>query len=439
MRERGFSWNAFLDRLRRFTQCITCLFILALTVSCGTENGQAPNLQKTTPKEISLNQDGEYYEKTNRYTVSLRVPLTANDVASKHMQDFVTKRAAFFIELTKDEPLPGYFDEHQYEISTNWDTAESDAIYTFIIRGSTYTGGAHNQHFLKTFSYKKADHLPIALSEILASPQSLEEIGKLATQHFRETLGDQLDVSGLAPEAANWENWLVSNASLTLLFPPYQIAPFAAGERSFTVYVDEESQHLFNTDFFAPVNNRQVEIWDEHGHGPDPGSEEAARSAAWQLVQQSESYDNDGFGLEITNLKRISASPSIYIAEYSWRHYGDLASFYTGKVRIEDDEPRFVADSQNIVGPAEILTTVLSKAATSVESGKDGKLTAIDRQTPIADLLNTEHQFMTVYGLLQQRYGLGREMADKLWQELSGLETVGEWVNQITVSEYLVD
>ena len=52
-----------------------------------------------------------------------------------------------------------------------------------------------------------------------------------------------------------------------------------------------------------------VQTWDEHGHGPDPGSEEAARAAAWQLVHRSDAYAEDGFDLEFRELRRISDTP----------------------------------------------------------------------------------------------------------------------------------
>ncbi len=425
-------------RLRLPAKFVPLFLVCALATSCVTDKAEPPPTDKPEAREILLNQDGEYYAKTARYTIDLRVPRTANEAATKHLRDFAKKKADALIELTRDEPAPGYFDEHQYQLNIDWEAAESDEIYTFILRGNTYTGGAHHQHFLKTFSYKKADDFPVALSEILATPQSLEQFSRLAAEYFREQLGNQLDVSGLAPKMSNWENWLVSNASLTFLFPPYQIAPFAAGEQSFTVYVDNQSQDLFNTDLFAATNSPRIEIWDKDGHGPDPGSEEAARAAAWQFIQQSESYDNDGFGLEITNLRKLDSQPPIYIAEYSWRHYGDLASLYTGEVRIEDDTPRFINNSQNIVGPAEILMAAIQAARTVDEGEKEIPATP-NGQTPIADLLVTEHQFMTVYGQLQQRYGISRQTADKLWQELSQLETFEDWVNRIAMSKHLVD
>jgi hypothetical protein len=153
-------------------------------------------------------------------------------------------------ESVRDEPEPGYFETHQYELASDWETAESDYLYTFIVRGHWYTGGAHGMPFVKTFTYSKADDRRIGLEELLNGEDSLATISTMARDHFSNTLPLQMAEAGLKPDWSNWANWFVSNNRISFIFPVYQIAAYSEGEQLFSVMVDPGTRHLFNLDYF---------------------------------------------------------------------------------------------------------------------------------------------------------------------------------------------
>ena len=74
---------------------------------------------------------------------------------------------------------------------------------------------------------------------------------------------------------------------------------------------NDASPHI---DTAAASTESEISITDEHGHGPDADSGEGARSAAWQLIKQSESFVQDGHSLEILSTERQPGDAPVWIA-----------------------------------------------------------------------------------------------------------------------------
>ncbi len=283
--------------------------------------------------------DGTLQQDTDRYSINLNIPLTANVDAQSDIAAFLQQQVDELLQSALEEPEPGYFTTHQYELRSDWESVQSDHLYTFIVRGHAYTGGAHGMPFVRTFTYSTVDDERVDLEQVLAGDDSLAALSAMATGHFDTTLASELDASGLAPEWANWHNWFVSNNRISFVFAPYQIAAYSEGEQMFSVIVEPSTRHLFNPDYFD-VYDAEISVTDEHGHGPDPGSEEAARSVAWQLISRSPAYVEDGHSLEITNVERLPDDG--WLIAYTWQHYGDPEGDYAGQVRVVNDRPEFV-------------------------------------------------------------------------------------------------
>ncbi len=95
----------------------------------------------------------------------------------------------------------------------------------------------------------------------------------------------------------------------------------------------------------------KISIADEHGHGPDADSSEGARSAAWQLVKQSEGFIQYGHDLEIVSTQRLPGDSPVWVVEYSWQHHGDPDGDYSGIVKVDNGAPSFV-DSYGMYTPS---------------------------------------------------------------------------------------
>lgn len=308
-------------------------------------------LENTLPEQPSAPEikGGQYADPAGRYLVDVAIPETANSNAAADIEAFLQARLDEVVAMTAEEPETGYFRTHQYELHSDWEVAESDALYTFIVRGHTYTGGAHNLPFVATFTYSRDDDRRVRLPDILSGDASLEEIARLARLHFGPREPDGPFTDGLRADWDNWERWFVSNARITFLFPVYQVAPFADGEQSFSLAVESATRHLFVEDYFVPWEP-PISVFDDQGHGPDPGSEEFVRAAAYQRVRTSQLYTQHGHSLQ-THEVRKSGTDGSWLVDYSWQDRRDPGSLCTGTIRVTGERADFVATAFRIVSP----------------------------------------------------------------------------------------
>ena len=224
------------------------LILLVCISACSTTDSISPDALDIGNSD--LDEDGLLQLETNRYSINLRIPQYGNPAALSDIRSYLRVQVDQLEQSVQDEPEPGYFDTHQYELAGDWETAESDYLYTFVVRGHWYTGGAHGMPFVKTFTYSKADDRRIGLEALLNGEDSLAEISAMALNHFSGTLPQQMAETGLRPDWSNWRTWFVANNRISFVFPVYQIAPYSEGEQSFSVTVDAGTRHLFNLDYF---------------------------------------------------------------------------------------------------------------------------------------------------------------------------------------------
>jgi hypothetical protein len=325
------------------------LFVTAALLATGACSD--PTVERTAAEQVSapIIGDGDFVAETGHYTVDLRIPSTTNMSAAMDIREYLQVKLDQLVEMTADEPEPGHFETHQYELHSDWETAESDSLYTFIVRGYMYTGGAHAMPFVETFTYSKADDRRVLLRDILSSDASLEEISRQALLHFGGAGMNGLFADGLSADWQNWERWFVSNARITFLFPHYQVAPYSDGEQSFSLLVESATRHLFDEDYFVPWEP-PISVFDAQGHGPDPGSEEFVRAAAFQRVRTSEAYTKHGHSLQMNNARR-SGDDETWLVDYAWQDERDPNSLNTGTIRVTGERADFVATAFRVISP----------------------------------------------------------------------------------------
>jgi hypothetical protein len=203
--------------------------------------------------------------------------------------------------------------------------------------------------FVETFTYAKHDDRRIMLRDILSGDNSLEEISRQALLDFGAREMNGLFADGLRAEWQNWERWFVSNARITFLFPHYQVAPYSEGEQSYSLLVESATRHLFDESYFVPWEP-PISVFDDQGHGPDPGSEEFVRAAAFQRVRTSDAYAKHGHSLQTSNARRSDEDGS-WLVDYSWQDERDPDSLNTGTIRVTGERADFVGTAFRVISP----------------------------------------------------------------------------------------
>lgn len=177
--------------------------------------------------------------------VSVSADANAKAVASMKaaLQDTANqfRKDGDFANLTHDDIQMMGLDQRkealgaQYEIHTGSRTVS----YIFLIYEDTL--GAHPNSFYRTFTFDTRTGASLELADIFTP--GVNYLGALSTIASQQLPGiiaarEQVSVSevdtdylhsGIAPEPESFQSWYIQGKVLTIVFPPYQVGPYALG------------------------------------------------------------------------------------------------------------------------------------------------------------------------------------------------------------------
>jgi hypothetical protein len=97
---------------------------------------------------------------------------------------------------------------------------------------SDYTGGAHPNLYYQTFTFNLETNTVLDLEDLLL-PGGLNTISTIVIADLTTQMGSGADVAwingGAGPTWENYASFVLDADSFTFYFPPYQVAPYAAG------------------------------------------------------------------------------------------------------------------------------------------------------------------------------------------------------------------
>lgn len=219
-----------------------------------------PSLE-SVPEEETTQAPGTYEERGDYYTITAtypdNVPLTtkeARDKALKTLQTFVEIEAKTF---KRDSGVDSFTEEdvamqelggdRKYALNIEYDTHESSETVSYVFSIYADTLGAHPNGYYRTFTFDKETGDELSLSDLFpANTDYLTELSQKArvalTAQIAEASNipeDELDTeyleSGTEPKADNFQWFYVTDTELVLIFPPYQVGPWALGTQIVTL------------------------------------------------------------------------------------------------------------------------------------------------------------------------------------------------------------
>lgn len=102
-----------------------------------------------------------------------------------------------------------------------------------------YTGGAHPNTTYTTFTFDLVNERQLLWPDLLADGMTLEAVAAIVQPALAETLTEMTDpewlATGTAPTPENYANFALTADGLLILFPPYQVAAYAAGPQQMTL------------------------------------------------------------------------------------------------------------------------------------------------------------------------------------------------------------
>jgi hypothetical protein len=144
-----------------------------------------------------------------------------------------------FANLTPDDVrIQGLGSDRKYALDMQYKAYVSGKYVSFVYTIYEDTLGAHPNGYYTTFVFDVAGN-QVGIKDVLSgNPNGLEELSLVAsnqvTAELKKRLGtDDLTgavfAEGLSPTVENYSNFYIDGDALAILFPPYQVAAYAAG------------------------------------------------------------------------------------------------------------------------------------------------------------------------------------------------------------------
>ena len=193
-----------------------------------------------------INHQRVFYEKdeNKNYIVEINYPKVKSKQLLAYTDDYIkNKKKEFKEEISMEEPL----NSSKYEFKADYKvTDNNNNILGLHLNISEYTGGAHHVRYDKSYYYNKESDEIVSIKDFLEKDTSLDKLANLSYYYVMKYSDDNnlnFDKEGvkegLSSNLNNFEHFNFIDDGLEFIFPPYQIAYYAAGEIKIVIPYNE--------------------------------------------------------------------------------------------------------------------------------------------------------------------------------------------------------
>ena len=189
-----------------------------------------------------------YYAIAANYATSTPLTGSANTAAVLTMRQFVSGQIAqfktdgHFSQMTPQEAQKaGFTGGRKATLEIKYLIAPAPHTISYIYTTYEDTLGAHGNLFFKTFTFDTSTGKLLTLGDLFTPGSTyLDTLSQIARAKLPAVIGAQmvspqmLD-AGTKPEAKNFANFFINGGDLVILFPPYAVAPYAAGPQTLRI------------------------------------------------------------------------------------------------------------------------------------------------------------------------------------------------------------
>jgi hypothetical protein len=223
----------------------------------------APTAATSTPEALPpqiVEEHGQYFDIEASYPGETLIKASAGAEADAEavalMEDFVEstikdfKTQGRFDTLTpEDIQIMGLSDTRKESIQVTYEEKEGPKTVSYVFTMFVDTLGAHPNAFYRTFTFNRATGEELEIADLFI-PRSayLTRLSAIAEFELSKSLGDFVEIDyirqGTAPESLNFQSYSIEGNNLVLIFPPYQVAPYAAGTQTVSIPLSQLSEIL---------------------------------------------------------------------------------------------------------------------------------------------------------------------------------------------------
>ena len=192
-----------------------------------------------------INHQRVFYEKdeNKNYIVEINYPKVKSKQLLAYTDDYIkNKKKEFKEEISMEDPL----NSSKYEFKADYKVTDNNNILGLHLNISEYTGGAHHVRYDKSYYYNKESDEIVSIKDFLEKDTSLDKLANLSYYYvMKYSDNNNLNFDkegvkeGLSSNLNNFEHFNFIDDGLEFIFPPYQIAYYAAGEIKIVIPYNE--------------------------------------------------------------------------------------------------------------------------------------------------------------------------------------------------------
>lgn len=229
---------------------IGILVLFSLVVIGGLFLGKKQHEQKRLSSPVSFENMNIEKVATNKIEQGVEIkivyPKTTITPIDTTIINSVNESLQSFIQESGADPK-----ERPYSFEGNFETVFGLRTVTFIYTFYTYTGGAHGNSVIKTFTFDTTGKL-LTFEDVFNNPQdALIALVPSVYTRIKSTLGEMFQETwvqeGILPTQQNYQAFYLTKDSIGFVFSPYQVAPYAAGIVRVEIPFTEQSFVFKNT------------------------------------------------------------------------------------------------------------------------------------------------------------------------------------------------
>ncbi len=222
------------------------VLLIALMFTFGVSVSAQDTMPTDTPAEqLCFSHNGTIDDKTGQcqqhmnLDLKMEYPLELVDYSfiSDEVDSYYDQVRQNFMTMAQSSgfaPSPVF----NWELYVSYDiAAQTDSLISVIFYDYEFTGGAHGNTALRTMNFDLSTGRELALADLFSGGTvPYDTIASFAAKTLEDRLGaDATFPEGYTADAANFQFWTLAPDGITFYFPPYQVAPYAAGIQKVTV------------------------------------------------------------------------------------------------------------------------------------------------------------------------------------------------------------
>jgi hypothetical protein len=193
---------------------------------------------------------------SNLYSAEARYPITTNKDVNSSLDNVITKEIKDYVALAKEVgTTPAFSEYNRYVFTANYTLfSYSDIIKSIVFDIYGFAGGAHGFSNVITKTYNLASGKAYSINDVIVDMPKLAQTVRQNIKNELTLRGEIVDEEWIntgtdySVNSDNFEKFSLSQDTLTIYFPPYQVASYANGTITSSILL-KDIQDILKSDF----------------------------------------------------------------------------------------------------------------------------------------------------------------------------------------------